>query len=93
MSGTIVPANGSPAQSLPRLPMHTPVVDTDGGPWAEHDMACPVCWENKAMLNLHNGVFFPCDSCREKGWEIGRIRVKRVQRWFNQRFAHRSRFH
>jgi hypothetical protein len=76
---------------LPILPVHRPIVETDGGPWAEHDMACAVCWENKAMLNLHNGVFFPCDSCRAKGWGIGRIRGKWFQRKFSQIFSHRSR--
>jgi hypothetical protein len=88
--GIIVPSDGS-ALSGPTLPMHAPVVETDGGPWAIHDMACSVCWEKPAMLMVNNGVFWPCDSCREDGWEIGRIRIKRFQRWFNQRFSTRSR--
>lgn len=90
MSGTIVPSTGSTAQRLPRLPMHAPIVE-DHGLFAEHDMACAVCGINKAMLAMNNGVFWPCDTCRQKGWELGRIRYRWLQRWFHNNFAHRSR--
>lgn len=62
-------------------PMHQPVVITDGGPWADHDVACPVCRERKAVLFLNEGVFWPCDVCRRIGW-----RLWRVPRWL-RRFA------
>lgn len=58
--------------------VHEPVIVTDGGPWAEHDMACAVCHENKAVLFLNTGVFWPCDRCRARGWAL--IRTKRFAR-------------
>lgn len=48
--------------------MHTPVVVTDGGPWALHDYACPTCQERKAVLNLNTGRFHPCWPCQDEGW-------------------------
>lgn len=90
MSGTIVPSDGSTAQRLPRLPVHSPIVE-DHGLFAEHDMACAVCHIHKATLNMNNGVFWPCDACRAKGWETGRIPKTWVQKLFHDNFAHRSR--
>ena len=53
------------------MKLHIPQVDDYGGaPFADHDYACPVCQQNKAILVLHTGVFHPCDSCRSKGWEL-----------------------
>lgn len=89
MSGTIVPSDGSP-QSLPRIPMHAPVVESHGI-LAHHDVACAVCWEKPAMLMMNNGVFWPCDECRAKGWETVRFKWKWLQRWFHERHAQRSR--
>lgn len=57
----------------------TPVVHTDGGPWAKHNYACPICWQEKAILNLNTGVFEPCWRCHRLGWTINRRR-KRL-RW------------
>lgn len=52
------------------LPMHEPVIRTDGGPWAEHDQACAVCGERKAVLDLGNGIFDPCWDCQTRGWRL-----------------------
>ena len=71
------------------LEVHKPVVHTDGGPWAHHDQACPVCQENHAVLNLNTGRYNPCWACRREGWRtlklpkwlkwlLGRDRVKRM---------------
>lgn len=51
-------------------PLLMPTVVTDGGPWAAHNMPCPVCITRGAMLNLDDGVFHPCDRCRLSGWNL-----------------------
>lgn len=45
-------------------------VTTDGGPWATHNMPCPVCHTARAMMNLDGWIFQPCDECSEAGWEL-----------------------
>ena len=62
------------------LAMHEPVVITDGGPWAVHDVACPVCRSRKAILDLGHGTFLPCGPCQRVGWELHRRRF-RPGRW------------
>lgn len=59
--------------------MHRPVVVTDGGPWALHDMACPVCSDQPAILNLSIGVFEPCGRCQADGWQL-----RRRRRWWRR---------
>lgn len=54
------------------LDMHVPVVITDGGPWAVHDVACPVCRCRKAILVVETGVFLPCGACQRAGWSLRR---------------------
>lgn len=57
------------------MPIHKPVVNDFGGaPIADHDVACPVCWINKAKLVLNTGVFQPCEECRIGGWEMRKRR-------------------
>lgn len=52
------------------MEVHKPEIFTDGGPWAQHDMACAVCHENKAVLRLDNYSFLPCWECQKKGWQL-----------------------
>jgi hypothetical protein len=52
------------------MKIHEPVIVSDGGPWAEHDMACAVCHEETAVLDIGTGVFHPCWRCARQGWEI-----------------------
>ena len=52
-------------------------VVTDGGPWASHNMPCPVCQDNHAVLNLNEGIFGPCRKCEKEGWEI----IKHLSLW------------
>jgi hypothetical protein len=54
--------------------IHTPVIVTDGGPWAEHDMACAVCQQKKAVLDLNSGRFDPCWGCQGAGWRLAHRR-------------------
>lgn len=55
------------------LPMHVPTVHTDGGPWAIHDYACPVCGQDYAVLVLHSGKFQPCWSCQKDGYRTVKL--------------------
>jgi len=66
------------------LPMHVPVVMTDGGAWCQHDQACPVCHHRKAVMVLHTGVFLPCGDCQSRGWILRRREsvAAGVLRWF-----------
>ena len=49
-----------------------PKVVTDGGPWADHNMPCAVCWSRAAVLNLNDGVFEPCWECQRTGFKLKR---------------------
>jgi hypothetical protein len=51
----------------------TPTVATDGGPWAKHNMPCPVCLDNRAVLNIGTGRFDVCWKCQRIGWGIVRL--------------------
>jgi hypothetical protein len=48
----------------------SPVVYTDGGPWAQHNFPCPVCRGRRAVLDLSQGVFAPCWECQRSGWRL-----------------------
>ena len=61
------------------IPIHEPVVFTDGGPWAEHDVACSICGERKAILVLNTGRYRPCRPCQREGWTT--IKLPRWFRW------------
>jgi hypothetical protein len=50
-----------------------PTVLTDGGPWATHNMPCPVCGQRPAVLELHDGRFHPCWDCQRAGWRTLRL--------------------
>ena len=50
--------------------IHEPTIITDGGPWAEHDMACGVCRKKPAVMNLNGWTFSPCWSCQRAGWNL-----------------------
>lgn len=52
--------------------IHRPAIVTDGGPWAMHDMACAVCHDRKAVLDIGTGIFQPCWSCQSSGWTLAR---------------------
>lgn len=49
-------------------------VITDGGPWATHNMPCPVCNEHKAVANIDGYVFGPCYQCSQEGWRLKKKR-------------------
>lgn len=53
-------------------------IETDGGPWARHNMPCPVCDDEKAILDLNTGIFQPGGKCQMQGWKT--IRKRRWRR-------------
>jgi hypothetical protein len=66
------------------VPLHDPVIVTDGGPWCEHDMACAICRRRKAVIDLESGIFQPCWGCQRAGWFLLRHSPKsgaRRRRW------------
>lgn len=56
--------------------IQTQRIITDGGPWAEHNVACAVCGDKIACLDLNRGIFLPCDACRKKGWNLQKKRKR-----------------
>jgi hypothetical protein len=69
------------------MELHRPVIDESQLPFfAQHDLACPVCCCNKAVLNCNDMVFEPCGACRARGRRIqqhNRAWLK-IQRWFSR---------
>jgi len=69
------------------LELHRPVIDESHLPFfAKHDMACPVCYCNKAVLNCNDMVFEPCWDCQQHGWRTqqhNRVWLK-IQNWFSR---------
>lgn len=67
---------------------------SDGGPWAVHDMPCPVCLDRTAIVDLGGGGFGPCGACVSQGWRLVKgtppmlvwhRRLKRqVRHWFRR---------
>jgi len=47
-----------------------PVMWTDGGPFAVHNMPCAVCRQRHAIIDLSEGAFGPCWECRRLGWRL-----------------------
>ncbi len=59
------------------LPMKQPTIQIhDSGLVAQHDQACYICGNNKAIYRTDIGIFLPCDSCARKGWIL-----KEPSRW------------
>jgi len=48
---------------------HIPKIETDGGPWAMHDVACPIHGPKKSsVLDLNTGIFHPSWKAQREGW-------------------------
>lgn len=60
---------------------------SDGGPWAVHDMPCPVCLDRKAIVDLSGGGFGPCAEDAARGWRL----VQRKPRWWRKRYRGRAK--
>lgn len=66
---------------------HIVVNDFGGAPVAEHNMPCPVCGVNHAVLYLNAGIFYPCRQCAREGWTL-----LRLPRWLSRRWRNRQQF-
>ena len=65
---------------------HKPNIQTDGGPWAEHDMPCAVHHENQsAVLDIGTGIFHPSWLAHKDGWRL--IEVRSRWQWFCLRIS------
>ena len=51
----------------------------DSGMFATHNMPCPVCRSQGAVLEMGKGGFSPCWECQREGWRT--IRLSRFARW------------
>lgn len=56
----------------------------DSGMISTHNMPCPVCKINHAVLDLSIGVFDVCIKCKSKGWYIGKRKMsnEKPKRWW-----------
>lgn len=57
------------------------IIMSDGGPWVMHNVACAVCGDRTAVLDLTLGVFLPCWGCQKVGWKL----ELKKRRWWNVR--------
>ena len=62
-------------------PLKVKVIDI--GIAAEHNMPCPICRENKAVLRMWTDTFGPCWDCASKGWLT--LRARPWQLWLLKR--------
>lgn len=60
-------------------------VVTDGGPWVEHNMPCPICREKHAIMQLWDGNFLPCWSCQKDGYKT--LKLSKFWRYVLKRFG------
>ncbi len=70
------------------------VNDFGGSPFAEHNMPCPICRQNHAVMYLNTGVFWPCGECEnERGWYTIRVprRLRGLLGWILDRWSRRAR--
>lgn len=71
----------SPSARYAGMGPATQIIMTDGGPWCHHNVACAVCGDRSAVMNLNLGVFEPCWSCQRNGWQL----KHKKRRWWNAR--------
>lgn len=45
-------------------------IESDGGPWVNHNYPCPVIRDSHAVFNLNTGVFEPSWGAQRAGWHI-----------------------
>lgn len=55
------------------------VNDFGGAPFAEHNMPCPVCRKQPAVIFLNMGTFHPCRKCESAGWVT--VKATGWKRW------------
>ena len=40
--------------------------DFGGSPVCEHNMPCAICHKSKAVLQMQEGIFYPCWECQKE---------------------------
>ena len=72
----VMRTNGQPVSKneLATIKIDGDVLDTT------HNFPCPICYSNKATLNLNKGTFQPCSECAKKNWFTIKINSK-FMRW------------
>ena len=65
---------------------HKPIIITDGGPWAMHDMACPIYYSRgeKAVLDLTTGIFHPSWHAQRQGYML--VRSPKWLKWLFKKY-------
>lgn len=66
------------------MDVRQPRIVTDGGPWAQHDQACAVYQDQKAVINLNRGIFEPSWAAQSDGWML--VKPPRWLRWLAKRW-------
>lgn len=69
-------------------PLMQPRVETDGGPWATHNMPCCVHSEYPAVYDLGTGMFHPSWKAQEEGWAL--VKLPRWARWLLNKYRMRN---
>jgi len=67
------------SEQIEIIPIRQPTIDNHVL-FAHHDMPCPVCRSNHAVLHLNTGIFHPCNSCHSDGWRTEFVGTSRVGR-------------
>lgn len=71
------------------MEMHRPIIDDTNLPlFAQHDMACAVCYDKPAVFCCNTEVFLPCWECQSAGWLLQRPSWWfKIKRWLKERLS------
>lgn len=58
---------------------------SDGGPWCEHNMPCPIYGDQHAVYDMNTGIFLPCREAQRNGYVIAKADT-RFGRWVLRTF-------
>lgn len=56
------------------------VIRTDGGPWVEHNMPCPIYGDEPAVYCMNTGIFKPSRAAQRDGYAVTKA-DSRLGRW------------
>lgn len=60
-------------KQLQDVPLLHATIFTDGGPWAMHNMPCPIHCDKKAVLDVGSGIFYPSHQAVMEGWVLAKV--------------------
>ena len=69
------------------LKVWKPTIVSDAGPWATHNMPCPIYYNKgvKAVLDLGSGIFLPSWKAQREGYML--VKVPKYLRWFMKKYV------